>query len=147
MIGKTFESEHSGTKVVFEFGSSGDLATQINQGAPADVFASGALANSILQKNNVTLSPTATPADVKSTLAVVESGDVDAAIVYVTDVKAAGDKVAGVQIPEEQNQKTTYPIAALKGSKHSDLAQQFVNDVTSAQGQNVLKEAGFLPAS
>jgi molybdate transport system substrate-binding protein len=206
-IGKTFESEHSGTKVVFQFGSSGDLSTQITQGAPADVFASaapknmkvvtdagkatssvnfaaneaeiavapgnplgiqtladlakpnvkvaicvatapcGALANSILQKNNVTLTPTATPADVKSTLAVVESGDVDAAIVYVTDVKAAADKVTGVEIPEAQNQQTTYPIATLKDSKQSTLAQQFVSAVTSSAGQSVLKGAGFLPAS
>jgi len=34
-----FEASHRGTSVTFNFGSSGALATQIVQGAPADVFA------------------------------------------------------------------------------------------------------------
>ena len=38
-IGKDFEAKNSGQKVTFSFGSSAMLATQINQGAPADVFA------------------------------------------------------------------------------------------------------------
>jgi molybdate transport system substrate-binding protein len=41
-IGKLFESRNAGTKVVFNFGASGDLAKQIEGGAPVDVFASAA---------------------------------------------------------------------------------------------------------
>jgi len=41
-IGKVFESRNSGIKVVFNFGASGDLARQIEGGAPVDVFASAA---------------------------------------------------------------------------------------------------------
>ena len=39
-IGKAFETSHPGVTVVFNFGGSQNLRTQIEQGAPADVFAS-----------------------------------------------------------------------------------------------------------
>ncbi len=41
-IGKIFEEKHPRTKVRFNFGASGDLARQIEAGAPVDVFASSA---------------------------------------------------------------------------------------------------------
>jgi molybdate transport system substrate-binding protein len=44
-IGKDFEAANPGSKVTFNFAGSSALATQINQGAPADVFASAAAAN------------------------------------------------------------------------------------------------------
>jgi molybdate transport system substrate-binding protein len=44
-LGTKFQSAHPGTTITFNFGSSGALATQIQQGAPADVFASAAPAN------------------------------------------------------------------------------------------------------
>lgn len=39
-LGETFEAEHAGTNVLFNFGGSSALATQLSEGAPADVFAS-----------------------------------------------------------------------------------------------------------
>src|SRR5450631_2837637 len=44
-LGKQFEAARPGTKVVLNFGPSSGLATQINQGAPADVFASASTKN------------------------------------------------------------------------------------------------------
>jgi molybdate transport system substrate-binding protein len=41
-IGKTFMQKHQGKKVIFNFGASGDLARQIEAGAPVDIFASAA---------------------------------------------------------------------------------------------------------
>jgi molybdate transport system substrate-binding protein len=39
-LGRDFEREHAGVKVLFNFGASGQLLQQIAHGAPADVFAS-----------------------------------------------------------------------------------------------------------
>jgi ABC-type molybdate transport system substrate-binding protein len=44
-IGKDFEAANPGSKVTFNFAGSSALATQINQGAPADVFASASPTN------------------------------------------------------------------------------------------------------
>jgi molybdate transport system substrate-binding protein len=44
-IGKAFEALHAGTKVTFSYDASSALATQANNGAPADVFASADQAN------------------------------------------------------------------------------------------------------
>src|SRR5208283_1644246 len=41
-IGRLYETEKSGTKIIFNFGASGDLMRQIEGGAPVDVFASAA---------------------------------------------------------------------------------------------------------
>jgi molybdate transport system substrate-binding protein len=73
----------------------------------------------------------------------VELGNVDAGVVYVTDVKAAGSKVKGVTIPASQNASTLYPIAAISGSKEMAIAQAFVAYVLSPAGQQVLAAAGF----
>ena len=44
-IGEEFEAEHEGVEVEFSFGGSSDLVAQIQEGAPADVFASADVAN------------------------------------------------------------------------------------------------------
>ena len=85
--------------------------------------------------------------DVKSTLAKLTTGEADAVIVYVSDVKAAGNKVEGVTIPANQNVIATYPIAVLKASKHKAAAEAFVDDVVSGAGQDALQAHGFMPAS
>jgi len=103
----------------------------------------GVVAAEVLAKAGVSVKATASEPDVKSVVAVVESGEVDAGVVYVTDVKAAGDKVVGVPIPDAQNATTGYPIAALKESRNAALATAFVDYVLSADGQQVLSAAGF----
>ena len=44
-LGTAFEAKHPGSKVTFSFDSSSALATQANNGAPADLFASADQAN------------------------------------------------------------------------------------------------------
>jgi molybdate transport system substrate-binding protein len=75
---------------------------------PCGEFGREALANA-----GVTPSIDTNEPDVRSLLTKVEAGDLDAGIVYVTDVMAAGDTVEGVEIPTEENVVASYPIAAL----------------------------------
>ena len=103
----------------------------------------GAVASQVLAHAKLHLTPVTEEVDVKGVLTKVELGEVDAGIVYVTDVRAAGDKVRGVPIPDDVNATTTYPIATVKDSRHADLAGAFVRLVESARGQQVLGDAGF----
>ena len=179
-IGKEFESQHDGVKVEFSFGGSSDLVAQIQQGAPADVFASADEANmekltgDDLQADDQVdfasntleiATPPGNPAGITSfadlgkdgvnvvvcapevpcgaAAVKAASGEADAGLVYVTDVKGAGDSVEGVTFPESSTIVNTYPIVALKDSKNSDLARDFVDLVTSDTGRSILEEAGF----
>jgi len=202
-LGQQYTSANGGTKVTFNFAGSQALATQIQQSAPADLFASadipnmdkvkdlvrtpqnfassqlqivvekgnpkgvmglddlanpdlkvvlaapdvpaGKYAAQILGKANVTVKPVSEEDNVKAVVTKVSLGEADAGIVYVTDVTAGGDKVEGVEIPETQNVLATYPIATVKASKNADMAQAFMELVLSAEGQQVLKQYGFLP--
>lgn len=106
----------------------------------------GAAGKQMLDNSGVTAKPKSYEPDVATTLTVVESGEVDAGIVYVTDAKGAAGKVKAVQIPSSDNVVNPYFIAGVKGSPNADLAQDWVNLVLSQQGQSVLRKAGFAPA-
>jgi molybdate transport system substrate-binding protein len=202
-LGTQFEAAHAGDKVKFSFGASSTLATQITNGAPADVFASaapknmdtvvkagdasnpqtfakntaevavppsnpakvtsvndlakssvktalcqpqvpcGVVAAEVFKNAGITVKPVTLQPDVKSVLTQVELGNVDAGMVYVTDVMAAGSKVKGVTIPASDNASTSYPIATITSSKEMSIAQAFVAYVLSPAGQTVLSAAGF----
>lgn len=103
----------------------------------------GALAQTQLAAHHITAEPKSQEVDVKSVLAKVEAGEADAGLVYVTDAVAAGDKVRRIDIPASGETLNRYPIAALKGSSEPTLATQWVHLVTSSQGQQVLRAAGF----
>ncbi|MBI0298524.1 molybdate ABC transporter substrate-binding protein [Streptomyces sp. PRKS01-29] len=204
-LGKTFEKEHPGTKVSFNFGGSDALAASITSGAPADVFAAaspktmktvtdakdakgtpttfvrnqleiatlpgnpkkiktledltrsglkvalcakevpcGSAAQKALTAAELELTPVSYEQDVKGALTKVQLKEVDASVVYKTDVKAAGGKVAGVEFPESEQAINDYPIALLKNAPNAEAATAFIDLVKSAQGQKVLGRAGFL---
>jgi molybdate transport system substrate-binding protein len=202
-LGRTFEAAHPGTRVAFSFGPSSGLATQITQGAPADVFASaspssmkqvtdagaasaprtfatnvmeiavppdnpasitrlhdldrpgvkvalcqaavpcGTTAAKVFANARLRVTPVSEEVDVKAVLSKVTLGEVDAGVVYVTDVRSAGAKVRGVPIPDDVNASTSYPIATLAGSKNKATAQAFTDEVLSGDGAAALKAAGF----
>ena len=103
----------------------------------------GTVAAQVFKNANVTVKPVTLGPDVKSVLTSVELGEVDAGMVYKTDVQAVGTKVKGVQIPADQNASTSYPIAALSKAPNAAGAAAFVDYVLSPDGEKVLAQAGF----
>jgi molybdate transport system substrate-binding protein len=103
----------------------------------------GATAATVFKNANVTVKPVTLEPDVKSVLAKVELKEVDAGVVYVTDVKAAGAKVKGIEIPATVNATTEYPIAALTKAPNQAGAAAFVALVLSADGAAALAADGF----
>ena len=202
-LGQRLEADHPGLDVRFTFAGSSALATQVTQGAPADVFASaneqqmavvtdaglaedpqvfaanvlqiavpagnpagvtgladlaredltiavcapqvpcGAAAEAVLSAAGVTAAPDTLEEDVRAALTKVELGEVDAALVYATDVTAAGDAVEGIDVPEAEQAVNEYPIAVLTDAPNPGAAAAFVELVRSQEGQQALADAGF----
>ncbi|HET9255560.1 MAG TPA: molybdate ABC transporter substrate-binding protein [Pseudonocardiaceae bacterium] len=202
-----FEAANPGAELTFNFGGSSDLAQQIINGAPADVFASandaqmnvvrdkgklagtpqpfvtnvltivvppgnpksirsfadlakpgvtevvcapqvpcGAATVKIEKETNIALSPASEENDVLAVLSKVEAGVADAGLVYVTDARTAAGKVQEIAFPEAAKAVNTYPIAAISGSPHAQLAQAFVDFIHSAPAREQFTAAGFGPA-
>jgi molybdate transport system substrate-binding protein len=203
-LGKQLEKDDPGLDVQFNFAGSDALATQITQGAPADVFASanqkqmkvvtdaglqagdpavfaenvleiavpqgnpgrvtgledfengdltlavcapsvpcGAAAQTVFTAAGIHARPDTEETDVKAALNKVQLGEVDAALVYATDVEAAGDQVEGIELPEADQAVNTYPICTLEAAPNAPAATAFVDLVTSDEGQKALTDAGF----
>jgi molybdate transport system substrate-binding protein len=203
-LGNQLEKDNPGLDVRFNFAGSDALATQLTQGAPADVFASanekqmkvvtdaglqagdptifaenlleiavpkgnpghvtgledfanadltlavcapsvpcGAAAQTVFTAAGIDAKPDTEETDVKAALNKVQLGEVDAALVYATDVQAAGDQVEGIPFPEADKAVNKYPIATLKAAPDAAAAQAFVDLVTSGEGQKALTDAGF----
>src|SRR5260370_13834274 len=103
----------------------------------------GATALKVFKNAKIIVKPVTLQPDVKSVLTQVELGNVDAGVVYVTDVVSAGSKVKGVAIPDAVNASTEYPIAALSHSANSALAQAFVAYLLSDACQSALTAGKF----
>ncbi|SMD24287.1 molybdate transport system substrate-binding protein [Kibdelosporangium aridum] len=202
-IGRDFEAANPGVKVKFNFGGSSALAQQINQGAPADVFASaspanmkqvtdtgaaagaatfvrnklqiavskgnplkimsladvlkpevklalcaeqvpcGAAAKKAFEAAKLTPKPVTLEQDVKATLTKVKLGEVDAALVYKTDVSASAKDVDGVDFPEAAQAINDYPIVTLAKAPNTLGGKAFVDYVLSTKGRDVLTKARF----
>ena len=69
----------------------------------------GVVAAEVFKNAGITVKPVTLQPDVKSVLTQVELGSVDAGMVYVTDVMAAGTKVKGVTIPAERERLDALP--------------------------------------
>lgn len=203
-LAEQFEDAHPGAEVTLNFAGSSDLATQLVEGAPADVFASadestmesvrraelpdgepitfatntlqlavppdnpagiaslddaarpgvktvvcaaqvpcGAAAARLQEAADVDLAPVSEESSVTDVLGKISSGEADAGLVYVTDVRAAGETVLGIAVPEAADVVNTYPVAVLAGSQGPGTARDFVDFVVGDDGRAVLEAAGF----
>ena len=203
-LGDRLTADNPGLEVQFNFAGSSGLATQITQGAPADLFASaneaqmavvtdaglaadepsvfaanvlqiavpagdpagitgledfareelalavcapevpcGAAAEQVFQSAGVAAVPDTLEEDVRAALTKIELGEVDAALVYASDVASAGDAVDGIEFPEAEEAVNDYPICTLAGAPNPDAAAAFVDLVLSDEGQQALEDAGF----
>jgi len=211
-IGDQLMADNPDLHVQFNFAGSSALATQLTQGAPADVFASadevqmakvtdvdlaenpevfatnplmlavpvdnplgihlpegggipslteildgdlvmavcapevpcGTAAAKVLEAAGMSAYPDTYEDDVRAVLTKVELGEVDAGLVYLSDVHAAGDKVEAFGFSESLDAINRYPIALLADSPNPAAAQAFVDLVLSDEGQKILRDAGFL---
>ncbi len=105
----------------------------------------GAVAQALLRHADITARAVSLEVDVKAVLAKVTSDEADAGLVYATDAAAAGDDVRRFEIPDAARETTSYPIARLTQSGNPSLAQQFIELLRSADGQQLLTAAGFGP--
>lgn len=203
-LGEAFTTANPGLTVAFNFAGSSALATQINEGAPADLFAAaspttmqtvvdaggaagepevfvtntleiavppgnpagitgladfanadltialcaaevpcGSAAEKVFAAAGLTPAPDTLEQDVKAALSKVELGEVDAALVYRTDVISSGDGVEGIEFPESSDAVNDYPISVLTEAPNAEAAQAFLDYVLSDEGQQVLTDAGF----
>lgn len=99
----------------------------------------GDLARQVLDAAGITASVDTDEPNVRALLAKIAAGELDAGIVYATDVVAGG--VDGVDIPSAVNVTSDYPVTVVGGG--SDAAEAFVEFLLSARGRSILAEYGF----
>lgn len=103
----------------------------------------GDLGRQALGKAGVVAAVDTNEPDGRALLVKIEAGELDAGIVYATDVAATGDRVEGVDIPAEVNVVATYPIAALTNAPNRGGADAFVTFAVSDQARAILSRYGF----
>ncbi|HEX5205922.1 molybdate ABC transporter substrate-binding protein [Paractinoplanes rhizophilus] len=103
----------------------------------------GAAAATALGAAGVRLTPVTLERDVKSALSKVRLGEVDAALVYRTDARAAAADVEGIEFPESAGAINDYPIVALRNAPNAAAAAAFVAFVRTEPELKVLTDAGF----
>jgi molybdate transport system substrate-binding protein len=104
----------------------------------------GMSARQILANAGVSVSLDTNEPNVKSLLAKISQGELDAGIVYVTDLGSSASPVSSIAIDPAQNETNQYPIASVAGSSNPAAAAAFVRFVISEIGQQAFLDSGFL---
>ncbi len=208
-IKTVYQGSNPNVIITYNFGASGALEQQIQQGAPVDVFFSAATKPmDILQQANLLINETQrnlltnrlvliTPTNgvvlrdfpeltdgkikkiaigepksvpvgqytqemltklglwqqlqpklvlgnnVRQVLTFVESGNVDAGIVYTTDAKASDKVTVRLTAAENLHSPIVYPVAVMRSSRHPDAAKMFVEFLAGDRAKIVFLKYGF----
>jgi molybdate transport system substrate-binding protein len=120
----------------------GNIAIAEPQSVPAGIYAKEYLKKiGIWNKVIDRLIPTE---NVRAALAVVESGNVEAGIVYKTDAEISrGVKIAH-EISKDEGPKISYPLAVLTEAKDFDAAKKFYDYLLSTKAIDIYRKYGFL---
>lgn len=110
----------------------------------AETVPCGSLSTQILDGARVTVTPASLEDKVKGVVTKVTAGEADAGLVFVTDVKAAGGKAGGVDIPADQNRVTDYPMVVTRAATNPTGALAFISFLAGPAGQAILAKYGFL---
>ena len=100
----------------------------------------GAAADKALKADGVTTTPKSLEPDVKSVLAKLLAGEVDAAIVYHTDV-VAHQELSEILFADPATATTVYQIGEVEGTDPE--AAEFIAYLLGPDGQAVFSAAGF----
>ncbi|WP_242968935.1 molybdate ABC transporter substrate-binding protein [Marasmitruncus massiliensis] len=85
--------------------------------------------------------------DVREVLSWVETGNVDAGVVYETDAKISDKVEISCTAPEDSHKKVIYPVGVVKESKAADAAKAFVEYLFGDEAKTVFEKYGFSPVA
>ncbi len=103
----------------------------------------GRYAREALTKAGVAVRSRSDEPSVKAVVAKLQLGEIDAGIVYATDVLAAKATVDGIAVDAAHDVVAEYPIAVMNAGRQRDAAVAFVAFVRSEAGRRILQSHGF----
>jgi molybdate transport system substrate-binding protein len=82
--------------------------------------------------------------NVRAALAAVESGNVEAAIVYKTDAAISKKVKVACELPLANGPVISYPMAVVKETKQSGAAKKFLQFLNSEGAAKIFEKFGFI---
>lgn len=92
-----------------------------------------------------TVEPKVVPTDnVRGALAAVESGNVDAGVVYKTDAAISRKVRVACEVPPRESPKIRYPMAVVAETRQPEAAKRFLQHLDSADAARIFEKYGFV---
>lgn len=82
--------------------------------------------------------------NVRAALAAVESGNVEAGVVFKTDAGISKKVKIAYAVPTQDAPRIAYPVALVKDTKHAAAARTFLKHLASAEAAQVFRRYGFI---